>query len=95
MRPLFFLLAGLVKLFTRLQYGIAAILGFVGARMVAEEALHALHIEMVFSKQTLTFTSLGVILGILALSVPASAVFKGDEQTHHLPESPLGGNSAQ
>ena len=87
MRPLFFLIAGLVKLFVYLQYGLAAILGFVGAKMIAEEALHGFHIN--------TFVSLGVILGILALSILASVVFKRDDDLHHVPESPVEGNPAK
>ncbi len=95
MRPLFFLIAGLVKLFAYLQYGLAAILGFVGAKMITEEALHAFHVNIVVSKQELTFISLGVILGILALSVLASVVFKRDDDPHHVPENPVEGNPAK
>ena len=87
MRPLFFLIAGLVKLFAYLQYGLATILGFVGAKMIAEEALHGFHIN--------TFVSLGVILGILLLSVLASVVFRKDEDADHLPETPVAGNPAK
>ena len=87
MRPLFFLIAGLVKLFAYLQYGLAAILGFVGAKMITEEALHGFHIN--------TFASLGVILGILAMSVLASVVFRKDEDADHLPENPVEGNPAK
>ena len=95
MRPLFFLIAGLVRLFTYLQFGLAAILGFVGAKMITEEALHAFHVTVPISKQQMTFVSLGVIVGILVLSVVASVVFKKDEDPHHLPETPAGGNPAQ
>ena len=63
--------------------------------MITAEALHALNVEMASSKQTLTFMSPGVILGILALSVLASVVFNKDELPHLLPENLLGGNSAQ
>ena len=41
--------------------------------MIAEEALHGFHID--------TYVSLGTILGILALSVLASLVFKRDEDS--------------
>ena len=95
MRPLFFLIAGLVKLFVYLQYGLAAILGFVGAKMITEEALHAFDVKMIVGKQELTFISLGVILGILALSILASVVFKRDEDHHHVPETPIEGNPAK
>ena len=88
MRPLFFLIAGLVRLFTYLQFGLAAILGFVGAKMITEEALHAFQVTIPITKQQTTFISLGVIVGILVLSVLASVMFRKDEDPHHLPEAP-------
>ncbi len=80
MRPLYFLLAGLVRMFRFLQYGLAAILGFIGIKMIFEEAAHTMHFEIPVSDLALTFVSLGVIIGILALSVLASALLPDNKE---------------
>ncbi|MDA0595944.1 MAG: TerC/Alx family metal homeostasis membrane protein [Chloroflexi bacterium] len=77
MRPLFFLLVGMVKLFRFLQYGLAAILGFVGLKMIVEEALHDFH---VFGEIGDIYLSLGIIVGILAGSVLLSLVLPNNEE---------------
>ena len=82
MRPLFFLLAGMVKLFRYLQYGLALILGFVGAKMIAEEAFHDFH---VLGELGDIYLSLGIIIGILTGSVVLSMIMphkNNQEQTH-------------
>ncbi|MEP6990209.1 MAG: TerC family protein [bacterium] len=61
LRSLFFLLASVVTKFHLLKYGLAVILTFVGAKMLAE---HWIHIP--------TLLSLGVVVGVLALSIAAS-----------------------
>ena len=76
MRPLFFLLVGMVRLFRYLQYGLAAILGFVGAKMIAEEAFHDFH---VIDELGDIYLSLGIIIGILAGSVLLSIVLPDNE----------------
>ena len=64
LRSLYFLLSGMAGKFPYLKYGISVILGFVGVKMLLS---HSVHIPIV--------VSLGVIAGILALSVLASKLF--------------------
>ena len=66
MRPLFFVLAGAVAHFRYLQYGLAAVLGFVGFKMISSEFFHIS-----------TEISLGVILVSLGVSMLASRVLPG------------------
>lgn len=66
LRSLYFALAGLIKLFHYLHYGLAAILVLVGAKMIVNHYFS--------SKIISTELSLGLILGILALSVIASVM---------------------
>jgi tellurite resistance protein TerC len=91
MRPLFFLLVGMVRLFRYLQYGLALILGFVGAKMIVEEAFHDFH---VFSEIGDIYLSLGIIVGILVGSVVVSMILPGgdeEEEAHaQVPESESG-----
>ncbi len=92
LRSLFFLLAGVITKFHYLRYGLAAVLAFVGAKMLASEVLHVP-----------IGVSLGVIAGLLAVSVVASIVrpappdlceVEGDPDLHDLgvPESAQGPN---
>lgn len=64
LRALYFALAGLMKLFHYLNYGLAVILVFVGCKMLAS---HYYHVPIV--------VALGVILGVLAVSVIASLLW--------------------
>ncbi len=61
LRSLFFLLANVVTKFHLLKYGLAIILSFVGAKMLAENWIHV----------PIT-VSLGIVLAVLALSIIAS-----------------------
>ncbi len=65
LRSLFFLLASVVAKFHLLKYGLAIILTFVGAKMLAEEWVHV----------PIT-ASLGVVVSILTLSVLGSLVWE-------------------
>ncbi len=65
LRSLYFALAGSLKYFTYLHYGLAAILVFVGVKMLISE----------FYKFD-PFVSLGIIAFILAVSVGASFIWK-------------------
>ena len=76
MRPLFFLLVGMVKLFRYLQYGLAAILGFVGLKMIVETAFEDFH---VISKLGDIYLALGIIVGILVGSVLLSMILPNDD----------------
>jgi tellurite resistance protein TerC len=80
MRPLFFLLVGMVRLFRYLQYGLAAILGFVGLKMIVEESFHDFH---VIGELGDIYLSLGVIIGILAGSVLMSMILPNNEEDEH------------
>ena len=84
MRPLFFLLVGMVKLFRYLQFGLAAILGFVGLKMIVETAFEDFH---VIGKLEDIYLSLVIILGILIGSVLLSIILPDDDDD--IDESPL------
>jgi tellurite resistance protein TerC len=70
LRALYFLLAGMVEMFCYLHYGLAAILGFVGLKMIGEwwvereGGTHALP----------TWVSLVVIALLLTISIVASVI---------------------
>jgi tellurite resistance protein TerC len=65
LRSLYFALAGLIEAFHFLNYGLAVILGFIGIKM-----LLSAHYPIP------TVVALGVVGGVLALSIFASLVFK-------------------
>ena len=71
LRQLYFLLDGLLDRLIYLSKGLAVILGFIGVKLI----LHAAH-EYPWGKDWApdigTFTSLGVIVGVLAITVFAS-----------------------
>ena len=87
LRQLFFLIEGLLDRLIYLSYGLAAILGFIGVKLV----LHALHEnnvpfindgEHVKVIEVSTPVSLGVIIGVLVVTVAASLLSKkGRAQT--------------
>ena len=87
LRQLFFLIEGLLDRLIYLSYGLAAILGFIGVKLV----LHALHEnnvpfindgEHVKVIEISTPVSLGVIIGVLVITVAASLLSKkGRAQT--------------
>jgi len=62
LRALFFVLAGSLSRFTLLHYGLAAVLGFVGIKMLVSPHWIKISIGL----------SLGVISGLIALSIVAS-----------------------
>jgi tellurite resistance protein TerC len=61
LRSLYFLLASVIEKFHLLKYGLAIILTFVGVKMIAEAWIHVP-----------ILVSLGVIVGVLVLSILAS-----------------------
>ncbi|MEN6405480.1 MAG: TerC/Alx family metal homeostasis membrane protein, partial [Thermoguttaceae bacterium] len=76
LRALYFLLAGSVELFRYLHYGLAAILGFVGLKMLLEfGAKKAETSEMPWG-------SLLVIVSLLAISILASIIAQKREKTN-------------
>jgi len=64
LRSLYFLLAAVVHRFHLLKYGLAVILTFIGAKMLLDSVLH-IPIGI----------SLGVVLGVLAVSIVASLIW--------------------
>ncbi len=68
LRPMFFLLDGLLDRLVYLTYGLAVILGFIGVKLL----LHALHESGVDVPEIGTFVSLLVIIGVLLVTVLAS-----------------------
>lgn len=76
LRSMYFALAGLMQLFHYLHYGLAFILVFIGAKMLASN----------YIKLPIT-VALGVVVGVLALSVIASLLFPRKEGVPVLPEA--------
>jgi tellurite resistance protein TerC len=70
LRSLFFALSGLMKLFHYLNYGLAVVLIFIGAKML-----------VAFRYHVPTWVALVVIAVVLGLSVLASVVFPQKEET--------------
>ncbi len=64
LRSLYFLLANFIHMFSRLKYGLAVILAFIGAKMVISPFIHLA-----------STTSLGIVGAILLISLAASLLF--------------------
>ena len=79
MRPMYFLLAGLVRLFRFLEYGLAGILAFVGIKMIVEKAFSEFH---VISERSDIYLALLIIVIILTLSVITSVIFPKRNPEH-------------
>jgi tellurite resistance protein TerC len=83
LRSMYFLLAGIIDRFHLLKYGLAAVLGFVGVKMVLPGAAEAVnhftgsHHEWAINK----YVSLGVVVVCLAGSIVASMLVRPDH--HH------------
>ncbi|RMI27585.1 MAG: TerC family protein [Calditrichaeota bacterium] len=76
LRALYFALAGMMRMFTYLHYGLSLILAFVGAKMLLAD-IYPIPVEI----------ALGVIGGILVISVMASLLFPAEKPgTHSLPD---------
>ena len=76
LRALYFALAGLIEYFHYLNYGLAAILIFIGVKMLGEKWLH-MPIAL----------ELGIIAALLGLSVGASLLFPKSPEDKAEPES--------
>jgi tellurite resistance protein TerC len=70
LRALYFALAGILKLFRFLHYGLSAILVFIGAKMILSQSPYAIKTE----------TSLVVVVLMLAAAVIASLLIKEKEK---------------
>ena len=71
LRQLYFLLDGLLDRLVYLSKGLAVILGFIGVKLVLEAA-HKYSWGKDWAPDIGTFTSLGVIIGVLTITVVAS-----------------------
>ena len=78
LRTLYFLLAGAVGKFHYLKYGLGVILVFVGVKM---SVLHYFHVKLD------TAVSLGIVLGLLALSIALSFLIPHKPGTTKAPEA--------
>jgi tellurite resistance protein TerC len=74
LRPLFFLLSGLVKLFRFLQYGLAVVLVLIGIKMVLEESAHTFNFHLPEIMEA-PFLSLSVITVIFTVAIVLSKMF--------------------
>jgi TerC family integral membrane protein len=72
LRQLYFLLGGLVNRLAYLSYGLAIILGFIGAKLILH-ALHEYHLVPDWLDLN-NWVSLGVIVGVLALTAVLSVL---------------------
>src|SRR3989338_8410255 len=79
LRALYFALAGIMRLFHHLHYGLAAILGFVGIKMILSD-IYKIPIMV----------SLGFILSALALSIIASLLWPERTNGKDMPEKKEG-----
>ena len=79
LRPLFFLLSGLVKIFRFLQYGLAVVLVLIGVKMVLEEAAHAWDFHLPAFMES-PFLSLIVISVIFTVAIVLSKLFPTSEE---------------
>ena len=79
LRQLFFLIDGLLDRLIYLKYGLAIILGFIGVKLILE-AMHTNQFSWINGGEPINvytfdpYTSLGVIVGVLAITVIASLV---------------------
>jgi tellurite resistance protein TerC len=69
LRSLYFALAGMMKLFHYLNYGLSAVLIFIGIKMLLPERYHVP-----------TWMALAVIAGVLTISILASVLFPKKEE---------------
>ena len=78
LRALYFVLEGALSKLVHLGYGLAAILAFIGAKL----ALHWAHLRWPFVPEIPTLLSLGVIVGILALTTITSLLANRKTSEH-------------
>ena len=74
LRPLFFLLSGLVRIFRFLQYGLALVLVLIGLKMLLEESAHTFEFHLPEIMES-PFLSLIVISSIFTFAIILSKVF--------------------
>ncbi len=72
LRSLFFALSGVIQRFYYLNYGLAAILAFLGLKMIVPDIINSIKPDLHF--EVPVEASLGVVVGILVISALASIV---------------------
>jgi tellurite resistance protein TerC len=87
LRSMFFLLAGFLGMFRYLSVGLAAVLGFVGLKMIVLEPLEPYLEQAGISRHTVILLSLAVVAGILTVAVVASIIAGPKEPLEHPPEA--------
>ena len=90
LRALYFLLAGVIDMFRYLHYGLAAVLGFVGVKMIAEfwvphQGAHLLS----------PWASLAVVASLITISVLASILASRRERARAASRQPAAGSGQQ
>lgn len=70
LRSLYFAVSGILPLFRYIKYALAAILAFIGFKMVLNEAAHYFDFNLHISN----ISSLVVIIGLISLSIVASII---------------------
>ena len=78
LRALYFVLEGALSKLVHLGYGLSAILAFIGAKL----ALHWAHLQWPSVPEIPTLLSLGVIVGILALTTTTSLLASRGSSEH-------------
>lgn len=96
LRALYFLLAGVMDMFRYLNYGLSAVLGFVGLKMIVDywfpsimESLPPLVGRPEGDKITLGLFSLLVIFGLLGIAIAASLIAERRDQQAAKRNEPL------
>ena len=78
LRSLYFALSGIMEYFHYLKYALAGILSFIGIKMCVNEFMT----EFGYSFHISNFTSLGVIVSLLAISILLSIIMKKHAASH-------------
>lgn len=86
LRALYFVLQGALAKLVHLNYGLAAILGFIGVKL----ALHWAHLEWPSVPEIPTLASLAIIIGILAFTVTTSLIASKRSERSERVETPAG-----
>ena len=76
LRSLYFALSGIMPYFHYLKYALAGILSFIGVKMCINEFTASSGYDFHISN----FTSLGIIVGFLTISIIASVILKKEEE---------------
>lgn len=79
LRSLYFALSGIMDYFHYLKYALSGILTFIGLKMCVNEFSHEFGEQTGFTFHISNFSSLGVIVAFLTISIVLSVLFKKKE----------------